>query len=82
MTQGKLVYCASNVPAVGGWGRKSKIGRYKPLVAKANVDCIIIYFSGTNDKAGGPSYMLKFASAQSIKQTFVPLTDIEYPYMK
>jgi len=38
--------------------------------------------SGTNDKAGGPSYMLKFASAQSIKQTFVPLTDIEYPYMK
>jgi len=38
--------------------------------------------SGTNDKAGGPSYMLKFASPQSVKQTFVPLTDIEYPYMK
>ena len=38
--------------------------------------------SGTNDKAGGPSYMLKWASAQSVKQTFVPLRDIEYPYMK
>merc|ERR1712045_384464 len=29
--------------------------------------------SGTNDKAGGPHYMLKWASPQSIKQTFVPL---------
>lgn len=38
--------------------------------------------SGTNDKAGGPHYMLKWASAQAIKQTFVPLTDIQYPYMK
>jgi len=38
--------------------------------------------SGTNDKAGGPSYMLKWASAQSVKQTFVPLRDIDYPYMK
>ncbi|CAB4065440.1 E1.2.1.88 [Lepeophtheirus salmonis] len=38
--------------------------------------------SGTNDKAGGPHYMLKWASAQSIKQTFVPLHDVEYPYMK
>lgn len=38
--------------------------------------------SGTNDKAGGPHYMLKWASAQSIKQTFVPLHDVGYPYMK
>jgi len=38
--------------------------------------------SGTNDKAGGPHYMLKWASAQSVKQTFVPLTSVEYPYMK
>jgi len=38
--------------------------------------------SGTNDKAGGPHYMLKWASAQSIKQTFVPLKDVGYPYMK
>jgi len=38
--------------------------------------------SGTNDKAGGPHYMLKWASPQSVKQTFVPLTDVEYPYMK
>ena len=39
-------------------------------------------FAGTNDKAGGPHYMLKWASPQSVKQTFVPLTDVEYPYMK
>lgn len=38
--------------------------------------------SGTNDKAGGPHYMLKWASAQSVKQTFVPLHDVGYPYMK
>jgi 1-pyrroline-5-carboxylate dehydrogenase len=38
--------------------------------------------SGTNDKAGGPHYMLKWASPQSIKQTFTPLTDVAYPYMK
>jgi len=38
--------------------------------------------SGTNDKAGGPHYMLKWASAQSVKQTFVPLHAVGYPYMK
>ena len=38
--------------------------------------------SGTNDKAGGPHYMLKWASAQSVKQTFVPLHAVAYPYMK
>jgi len=37
--------------------------------------------SGTNDKAGGPHYMLKWASAQSVKQTFVPLHGVNYPYM-
>jgi len=26
--------------------------------------------------------MLKWASAQAVKQTFVPLKDVEYPYMK
>ena len=38
--------------------------------------------SGTNDKAGGPHYMLKWASAQSVKQTFVPLHAVAYPYMQ
>lgn len=38
--------------------------------------------SGTNDKAGGPHYILRWGNPQSIKETFVPLTDIEYPYMK
>ena len=40
-----------------------------------------LIFSGTNDKAGGPHYMLKWASPQSVKQTFVPLKDVTYPYM-
>ena len=29
--------------------------------------------SGTNDKAGGPHYMLKWASPQAVKQTFVQI---------
>ncbi|CAN7985282.1 unnamed protein product [Ixodes hexagonus] len=37
--------------------------------------------SGTNDKAGGPHYLLRFSSAQTIKETKIPLTDITYPYM-
>ncbi|KAH9377655.1 hypothetical protein HPB48_022349 [Haemaphysalis longicornis] len=37
--------------------------------------------SGTNDKAGGPHYLLRFSSAQTIKETKIPLTDIKYPYM-
>merc|ERR1719249_324966 len=37
--------------------------------------------SGTNDKAGGPHYMLKWASPQAVKQTFVPLPSVGYPYM-
>ncbi|OQR72292.1 delta-1-pyrroline-5-carboxylate dehydrogenase [Tropilaelaps mercedesae] len=38
--------------------------------------------SGTNDKPGGPHYLLRFSSPQTIKQTLTPLTEIEYPYMK
>ncbi|XP_028040224.1 delta-1-pyrroline-5-carboxylate dehydrogenase, mitochondrial [Bombyx mandarina] len=38
--------------------------------------------SGTNDKAGGPNYVMRWTSPQSIKETFVPLTDIDYPYMR
>ncbi|XP_018561556.1 delta-1-pyrroline-5-carboxylate dehydrogenase, mitochondrial [Anoplophora glabripennis] len=38
--------------------------------------------SGTNDKAGGPHYLLRWGNPQAIKETFVPLTEIEYPYMK
>ncbi|XP_037933476.1 delta-1-pyrroline-5-carboxylate dehydrogenase, mitochondrial-like [Teleopsis dalmanni] len=37
--------------------------------------------SGTNDKAGGPHYILRWTSPQAIKETFVPLRDITYPYM-
>ncbi|XP_044741390.1 delta-1-pyrroline-5-carboxylate dehydrogenase, mitochondrial [Chrysoperla carnea] len=37
--------------------------------------------SGTNDKAGGPHYTLRWASPQAIKETFVPQTEIYYPYM-
>ncbi|KOC60208.1 Delta-1-pyrroline-5-carboxylate dehydrogenase, mitochondrial [Habropoda laboriosa] len=38
--------------------------------------------SGTNDKAGGPHYVLRWASPQSIKETFVPLREHDYEYMR
>lgn len=38
--------------------------------------------SGTNDKAGGPNYVMRWTSPQSIKETFVPLRDVDYPYMR
>ncbi|XP_070561889.1 delta-1-pyrroline-5-carboxylate dehydrogenase, mitochondrial-like isoform X2 [Ptychodera flava] len=38
--------------------------------------------SGTNDKAGGPHYCLKWASPVAIKDTKVPLTQWKYPHMK
>ncbi|XP_012278088.1 delta-1-pyrroline-5-carboxylate dehydrogenase, mitochondrial [Orussus abietinus] len=38
--------------------------------------------SGTNDKAGGPQYALRWASPQSIKENFLPLREFDYEYMK
>lgn len=38
--------------------------------------------SGTNDKAGGPHYLLRWTSPQVVKETFVPLTEVKYPYME
>lgn len=38
--------------------------------------------SGTNDKAGGPHYVLRFTTPQAVKETFAPITDIDYPYMR
>ncbi|XP_074655874.1 delta-1-pyrroline-5-carboxylate dehydrogenase, mitochondrial-like isoform X2 [Tubulanus polymorphus] len=38
--------------------------------------------SGTNDKAGGPHYLLRFSSPQAIKQMKVPVTSFDYSYMK
>ncbi|MGD8320155.1 MAG: L-glutamate gamma-semialdehyde dehydrogenase [Gemmatimonadota bacterium] len=37
--------------------------------------------SGTNDKAGSSLNLLRWVSARSIKETFVPPTDYRYPYM-
>lgn len=37
--------------------------------------------SGTNDKPGGPHYVLRWTSPQVVKETHVPLTDWRYPYM-
>ena len=37
--------------------------------------------SGTNDKAGSPLNLLRWTSARSIKETFVPATDHNYPHM-
>ena len=38
--------------------------------------------SGTNDKAGSPMNLLRWTSARSIKETFVPATDHNYPHME
>lgn len=38
--------------------------------------------SGTNDKAGGPHYLLRWASPQAIKETSVPLREWKYHYME
>lgn len=37
--------------------------------------------SGTNDKPGGPHYVLRWTSPQVVKETHVPLRDWKYPYM-
>ena len=37
--------------------------------------------SGTNDKAGSALNLLRWTSARSIKETFVPATDHTYPHM-
>ncbi|PKR81500.1 1-pyrroline-5-carboxylate dehydrogenase [Brumimicrobium salinarum] len=37
--------------------------------------------SGTNDKAGAKLNLLRWVSARTIKETFVPPTDYRYPFM-
>jgi 1-pyrroline-5-carboxylate dehydrogenase len=37
--------------------------------------------SGTNDKAGSMTNLLRWVSARAIKETFVPPTDYRYPFM-
>ncbi|XP_060714186.1 delta-1-pyrroline-5-carboxylate dehydrogenase, mitochondrial [Tachysurus vachellii] len=37
--------------------------------------------SGTNDKPGGPHYVLRWTSPQVVKETHVPLRDWKYSYM-
>jgi 1-pyrroline-5-carboxylate dehydrogenase len=37
--------------------------------------------SGTNDKAGSKMNLLRWVSARSVKETFVPPVDYRYPYM-
>ena len=37
--------------------------------------------SGTNDKAGAMMNLLRWASARTIKETFVPPTDYRYPFL-
>ena len=38
--------------------------------------------SGTNDKAGSALNLLRWTSARSIKETFVPAADWRYPHME
>jgi len=37
--------------------------------------------SGTNDKAGAPMNLLRWSSARTIKETFIPATDYKYPFL-
>jgi len=37
--------------------------------------------SGTNDKAGSPMNLLRWTSARTIKETFVPASDYKYPFL-
>jgi 1-pyrroline-5-carboxylate dehydrogenase len=37
--------------------------------------------SGTNDKAGSKLNLLRWVSARTIKETFVPPKDYRYPFM-
>jgi len=37
--------------------------------------------SGTNDKAGAPLNLLRWVSARTIKETFVPPADYRYPFL-
>jgi 1-pyrroline-5-carboxylate dehydrogenase len=38
--------------------------------------------SGTNDKAGGEFNLIRWVSPRTVKETFLPATDIRYGYMK
>lgn len=38
--------------------------------------------SGTNDKPGGPHYLLKWVSPVVVKRSFQPMDDWAYPSMK
>lgn len=38
--------------------------------------------SGTNDKAGSAQNLLRWTSARTIKETFVPATDHRYPHQE
>ncbi|HJO04912.1 MAG TPA: L-glutamate gamma-semialdehyde dehydrogenase [Acidobacteriota bacterium] len=37
--------------------------------------------SGTNDKAGSPANLMRWVSQRTVKETFVPATSFEYPFM-
>jgi 1-pyrroline-5-carboxylate dehydrogenase len=37
--------------------------------------------SGTNDKAGAPMNLLRWTSARTIKETFVPASGYKYPFL-
>lgn len=37
--------------------------------------------SGTNDKAGSPSNLLRWISSRTIKENFVPITNYRYPFL-
>lgn len=61
-----------------GGGRMSGL---KCLIIWYIFDISWWFYAGTNDKAGGPHYVLRWTTPQSIKERFTPLRDIGYSYM-
>lgn len=49
---------------------------------KYNVYFFLIFITGTNDKAGGPHYLMKFVSVKCIKESKTPLKEWLLPSMK
>jgi 1-pyrroline-5-carboxylate dehydrogenase len=67
---------------IGVFDREEKM-QLCVLFSKKALHCIIDCLStGTNDKAGGPYYLMKFVSVQCVKETKAPLTKWVLPSMQ
>uniref|UniRef100_A0A8C2HH00 Delta-1-pyrroline-5-carboxylate dehydrogenase, mitochondrial n=1 Tax=Cyprinus carpio TaxID=7962 RepID=A0A8C2HH00_CYPCA len=70
-----------SVVAQQPFGGARASGKLKTIAQPKEKIHFDIIFPGTNDKPGGPHYVLRWTSPQVVKQTHVPLTEWKYPYM-